>query len=149
MPHKIETLIMFKPDARRISFDGLRQKRLLHEVASGLLVASGLTIERHHQRNLNKNEVRKIYAKTLAPNPEDEAIWGSAWKEEVVSHIASGPIDSYLLSADNYETCERARDIKNLLRAHYGRKDNVVENIAHVPDLDEFDMTKGILFQDE
>ena len=141
-----ETIMMFKPDARDIVFCDLRQDRFLHEVAAGLLVASGLEIARHSVKTLQKNEVRAIYAKELAPNPRDDAIWGTAWKDQVVDHISSGLTDSYLVRDPDNIGLEVVRDLKNWLRSQYDREGNVVQNIAHVPDPEEIEVTKSILF---
>jgi nucleoside diphosphate kinase len=149
MTDSFETLIMFKPDARDIVFRNLPRERLLHEVVAGLLVSCGLEIEQYSRKQLCEEEVRTLYEKALAPNPRDEAIWGTAWKKEVVEHMTSGPVDSYLLHDPGSNGLDTTRAVKNWLRAHYGRQDDVVKNIAHVPDPDEFNVSKSVLFSYE
>lgn len=144
-----EAIIMFKPDAHDITFTDLRRERLLHEVASGILVASGLTIVKYSRKLLSDSEVRTIYANALAPDPIDDEKWGTEWKDEVVEHLSSGPADSYLLTSPEPNGLEVVRSVKNWLRSHYGRQDNVVQNIAHVPDQDEIEITREVLFSHE
>ena len=107
-----ESIIMFKPDAAHLSVDIGTRHHLLHEVGSALLVATGLTILDHHAKTLEENEVRELYAKALAPNPQDEAIWGTAWKDDVVKHIASGPVESYLLLDDHGDAMKKPNSSK-------------------------------------
>jgi len=140
-----ESIIMFKPDAQDITVD-VGHMCELHEVGAALLVSAGLEVVQHNTTQLSPDDVRQLYEKALAPNPADEAIWGTAWKDEVVTHISSAPVKSYLLKGVGDLAIPKTKRVKDFLRAHYGRTDNVVQNVAHVPDADEMTVARRLLF---
>lgn len=140
-----ESILMFKPDAQDVRLD-LEQPLELHKLGAALLVSAGLEVIDYSRSLLTGDAVRELYEKALAPNPEDDAIWGTAWKEDVVAHIASAPVDSYLFGDSTGEAIPKTKALKDFLRRHYARTDNVVQNIAHVPDADEMEVAKRILF---
>lgn len=148
MIYSDQSVLLFKPDAAELSITISEQVFPLHQVAAGLLVAATLEITHQVNYQLNEDEVYRIYKKVLQPNPEDDAMWGTSWKGEVIKHMTSGPIDAYFVRhPDEGEAEKKAKGIKNFFRSHYCTGHEVVKNVAHVPDEDEFAIVRSILLR--
>jgi len=141
-----QSVLVFKPDAVELTVAIHEQTFQLHEVAAGLLVAANLEITDQVTHRFTEDEVHRMYEKVLRPNPEDDAKWGTAWKGEVVRHMVSGPTEAYFVRHPKPGEAEnKARGVKNFLRGHYCSGHEVVKNVAHVPDDDEFHIVRSIL----
>ncbi len=139
-------IILFKPDAEKHLVEGIRRIYPVRELAVAMLTSAGVEIVDHTRRQLEPNEVRTMYANALKSNPKEDAIYGIQWKQDVVDHLSSTPIDAYLLDDAGQSAEYKAKLIKSHLRSVLSTPDNVVQNIAHVPDADEFMMARSILF---
>ena len=144
-----ESVLIFKPDASRHLVEVRNDLYLLHEIGRSLLIMSGLEITQHVTKQLTRDNARSIYAKVLAPNPEDDAIYGIQWKEDVVAHMSSCPVEAYFVYDRESDAVQKAKSVKNFLRKSLVPTNNVVENIAHVPEEDEYCTVRGILLGHE
>lgn len=143
-----EAILMFKPDAGEVNIPLPDRLSSVHEIGRAFLLAAGIEVTAEVQKLLRRDEVFRIYEKVLRPNPDDDAIWGTAWKDELMDHLTSGPVNALLVQHPEVGRAElQARTVKNFLRTYFG-KDKVIRNIAHVPDTDELQVTKQILFGD-
>ena len=137
---KEQSIFMMKPC-------GLEKRVLGHglsELVIGLFVSSGLNIQTSCSKKLEEADIRNLYPILNIPDP----VYGEAWKQEVIDHLTSQPVLAYLLEGIN--AIEKAKIIKNHLRNVFSEpssyRSKVVENIAHVPDAEEFSNTYRILF---
>jgi hypothetical protein len=147
MLYSDQSVLVFKPNAAELSITVAEHVFPLHQVAAGLLVAANLEVT-EQVTGYQLDEVFKIYEKLLSPNPERDAIWGTAWKGEVVEHMVSGPIDAYFVRhPESGEAEKKAKGLKNFLRSHYCTGHEIVKNVAHVPDEDEFAVVRSILLK--
>jgi hypothetical protein len=144
-----ESILLFKPDASNYSLEIGGSIYLLHEIGRSLLVLSGLDVTSHITTRLEPIQVRAMYSRALAPNAHEDAIYGTQWKEDVVSHLSSAPIEAYFVYDKESRAEIKAKTVKNFLRQTLVPPSNVVENIAHVPDKDEYDMVRSILIHEE
>jgi len=143
-----QSVLVFKPDAVERTIAIGEQAFQLHQVAAGLLVAANLEITDHVTHRFNEDEVYRMYEQVLRPNPEDDAKWGTAWKGEVIEHMVSGPVDAYFVRHPEPGEAEaKAKGVKNFFRSHYCSGHEVVKNIAHVPEADEFPIVHSILLK--
>lgn len=142
-------IFLFKPDSANYTISGRKREYPLQEVVVGMMVSAGLELVDHTTTSLESAAVREIYANALRPNPEEDAIYGTQWKQDVVDHMCLAPVDAYLLDDAANMAEYKAKLIKNHLRKVLVGPNNVVQNIAHVPDEDEFPIVRSILFTHE
>lgn len=142
-------IFLFKPDSVNYMISGRGKEYSLQQVAVGIMVSAGLELVDATTILLDSAEVREIYANALRPNPQEDAIYGTQWKQDVVDHLSSAPVDAYLLDDATNMAEYKAKLIKNHLRKVLVGPNNVVQNIAHVPDEDEFPIVRSILFTHE
>ncbi|MBN1618653.1 hypothetical protein JW887_04935 [Candidatus Dojkabacteria bacterium] len=116
----------------------------VQELILGMITSAQLEIVMCSQRRLNEHDVRGIYRILNIPDP----VYGEAWKYEVISHLTSSDVFSYLVLGD--DAVRKTRLIKNHVRqaladpSSYHSK--VVENMAHVVDSEDFETSFNILF---
>lgn len=144
-----KSVLLFKPDSTRYSVELRGNIYLLHEIGRSLLVLSGLEITEHITKCLQPAQVQLIYERALAPNPEEDAIYGTQWKVDVVNHMSSAPVEAYFVYDKDYEAEPKTKSVKNFLHRTLTPEDNVVENIAYVPDEDEYSIVREILLHEE
>ncbi len=145
----LDSLMLFKPDSERFTAELRGNIYMLHEIGKSLLILSGLQVTQHVRKQLMPVQVEAIYAKALAPNPEEDALYGTAWKNGVVMHLSSAPVDAYFVRDEGGNAEVKAKSVKNFLRETLVTAPNVIENIAHVPDEDEYDVVRSILLNEE
>lgn len=144
-----QSLLLFKPDAAEISIVCTNNTYPLHVIGCALLNAVGLEVTGSVSTQLAAEEVQQIYEKALVPNPKEDAIYGTEWKNKVVQHMSSGQIEAYFVKDNSGDAEHKAKIVKNFLRRSFSCQGEVVKNIAHVPDADEYSIVEGILLNNE
>ena len=142
-----QAIVLFKPDALEVRDEYQESRTTVADMGRLMLVESGLTIVQENTPHLTPDDVYAMYERVLKPNPQDDAIWGTQWKREVIAHLTSRPLEALLLE-DGYanDPISKSQMFKDKLRANYGDQEDVVRNLVHVPDEDELDLTHAILF---
>lgn len=137
-------ILMLKPDGLKRQIDGIPVKYIIEQ----LFDDANIRILCTSDRNLSWRSVYRIYRDVLRRNDEEEVKYGREWKHDVVKHVASENVFAYLLSGNNAENI--AKKIKNDLRKKLcdpeDSRQKVVENVAHVADEKDFDVTLKQLF---
>ncbi len=139
-----KAILMIKPDGLNKTIDGISvQSFIENELAKNELKALCSS-----NRNISWRSVFRIYRDTLKRNYEDDEKFGRQWKHDVVNHVSSDIVMAYLIVGDDAEN--KSKSIKNHLRSVLcdptDAKQKVVENVAHVADEKDFDVTLKQLF---
>lgn len=140
MLNKEQAIFVLKPDADDREVYGYD----LADVIDGLLMSSGLNIVCESDRRLGSQEIRDLYPILNKPDP----IFGEEWKQTLIDHVSSGNVHSLLV--EGKDANKKAKIIKNHLRKSLCDQTTevgkVIKNIAHVPDEEDFSISKKILF---
>lgn len=138
-------LLMLKPDYYPVHpVDNLPLQRIIE----GMLTASGLDVRCTSERELSHIEVCELYRGVMPPDDIDDGKWGVSWKRQMLTYATCNPVFSYLLEGTN--AFRKAHLIKNIIRNKYAHDPTtqVIKNIGHVPDPQDFDISLEILFKD-
>jgi hypothetical protein len=132
-------LFVYKPDSNR-----LLGSRALTEVADALLRAVQLEIVDTSFTQVSEEELRLLYTVLNIPSE-----FGEGWKIAVINHLTQSPLKTHLVRGDN--AFKKATIVKSELRSKLTtgttQKSRVVENVAHVPDPEDFEISYSILFR--
>lgn len=141
MSNKEQAIFVLKPDAYNYKICGYN----LADVIEGLLTSSGLNIVGESDRRLGSQEIKDLYPILNKPDP----IFGEGWKQKLIDHVSSGDVHSLLV--EGKDANKKAKIIKNYLRQtlcdQTTEVGKVIKNIAHVPDEEDFSVSKEILFK--
>jgi len=131
-------IFVVKPDgvSRKIG------KHQLPDLIDALLRSSGIQICEKTSLDLTEEDVRSMYPVLDIP----DLIYGEAWKDDLVKHLTSSEVIAYRLLGTEAE--KRAKIVKKHLRDALAdpttQRGKVVENIAHVADRTDYEVTSRI-----
>lgn len=135
-----QAIFMIKPDGQKREVAGFPLPQLI----SGLLLATDLIIREQSRTLLDEEEIRQIYP--VLNQPSD---FGEQWKLDVIQALQAAPLQALLIEGVQAEN--KAKTIRRYLRekltdrtTEHGK---IVENLAHVSDSEDFDITYQVLFK--
>lgn len=120
----------------------------LQRYMEGLVTAAQLDVLSTTETTLSGVDVCGLYRDVLPPNPEDDARFGTDWKRGLLSYMTSSTVFSYLLAGDNafHKTHYLKNYVRSLNTVEGDETSKVIENVGHVPDPEDFDISLEILF---
>lgn len=140
-------IVVIKPSGEDLFLEsplGNGDKFSVSTLLLGMLESADLTILRSNTKQLTEEDIYNIYPILSIPDER----YGEAWKTEVVEHMTSQPVSSYLVFGE--EASLKARLIKNYFRKVLLKDSNyqskIVKNLAHVVDDDDFLTSFKVLF---
>lgn len=132
-------VFVIKPDGLLRNVGGISVPVLV----KGLFTSINLEIILQSERLLTEESVRRLYRILNQPSE-----YGEDWKREVAEHMCSRPVVSFLLYGKDAES--KVKLIKDYLRLKLTdrniEREKIVENVAHVADLEDFRESVKILF---
>lgn len=136
-----EAIFMIKP----CGMDKFVGGHSLSILLEGIFISASFSVRRKSMLTLDETEIRELYPILHTPDP----IYGEGWKFEVIDHLRKKPILAYLLEGEN--ATQKTQIIKRHIRGSLVRdnstRSKIVENFVHVPDEEEFEIAKRILFR--
>ena len=118
------------------------QRNMETEIAN-----AGVDVLLTAETTLSALDVCELYRGVLPPNPEDDAKFGTQWKQDLVRYMSSEAVFSYVCTGSNVYRVVQA--IKNAARQANSQGDEwtkIVANVGHVPDPEDFDISLQVLF---
>lgn len=132
-------IFMIKPDGQKREVAGYPLPQLI----IGLIESAGLLIRGQAERQLDENKIRLIYPILSRPSE-----YGEQWKLDVIHALQVLPLKAFLVEGEQAEN--KVKIIRSFLRETLTDRTTeggrVVENIAHVSDTGDFEITYLVLF---
>jgi nucleoside diphosphate kinase len=131
-------VFVVKPDgvSKRIG------RRQLPELIGALLQSVGLQINEEIRCQLSERNVRDMYPILAIPDP----IYGEEWKKDLIEHLTSEEVIAYHLTGEEAEKKAKIikRHLRDVLADPTTERGRVIENVAHVADEDDYEVTCSI-----
>lgn len=135
-----ETIIMLKPEALGKMVGNLP----FRDVLQGLLDSMNIEVTSESLQQLNEEQIHKIY-----PILDQPSEYGDDWKEEVVNHLSTNPVDIMVVRGKGLQS--KLQRWKYYLRDKLSGEGTpegfVLKNMLHVSDADEFERVHDAIFE--